>query len=429
MLTNSSAAWITIRSAMTRRSHLALGWAVALAAAIFLELVLIHPAMAPDVSVLAPSPSPTAGLPVAGLDPLDRPPRGITRPTPVDNDTAGSVRPPELVALANERAAALQAAIERARLEFHLDALAVAISIPGGIGWSGASGLARDGVTRLTADSPFVIASITKTFTATLVLQLVEEGRLTLDTQVRTLLPGVAVPAGVTVEQLLRHTSGIADLLRPLRPQLNSDAEHRFTPAEVVAAVGAPWWPPGADWGYSNTNYVLLGMIVERMTGKPFAQVLQQRLLTPIGMESSGMLGEPDAPWLMPPAWVTAFWTSGSMYATANDLLRWGDALYDGNVLRPGSRTRMISFDERPYGLGVELLTVGDRTGYGHSGLLRGFTSLLVRLPADDLTLVVLSTGPKYDPARLLDAGGRGKPSILDLALAASPIHPVGELR
>jgi CubicO group peptidase (beta-lactamase class C family) len=122
----------------------------------------------------------------------------------------------------------------------------------------------------------------------------------------------------------------------------------------------------------------------------------------------------------MPPAWVSAFWTSGSMYATVGDLLRWGGALYEGNVLRPDTRARMLSFDENDYGLGVELVPIGDRGGYGHSGLLQGFTSLLVHLPVDDLTVVLLSTGPRYDPAVLLAAKEPGGRSIVELALAGA---------
>jgi D-alanyl-D-alanine carboxypeptidase len=407
---------------MNRLSRQAAGWALGLTAALLLELAIVRPTMAPDLGVAA-EPTPAAGPRAAGPDPFDTLPHVITLPPPVGG-IAGSARPADLAPVPAEQAAALQLAVDRARAKFDLDTLVIGISIPGGRGWTGASGLARDGVTPLTGDSPFVIASVTKTFTAAIVLQLIQERDLSLDSEVATLLPGVPVPAGVTVEQLLHHSSGIADLLKPLRPQLNNDTEHVFTPAAVVGSVGAAWWPPGTDWGYSNTNYVLLGMIVERVTGHPFAQELDRRLLLPLGMDDSGLLGEPGAPWLMPPAWVTAFWTSGSMYATATDLLRWGDALYDGNVLRGASRRRMLTFDENDYGLGAELVTVGGRPGYGHSGLLRGFTSLLIRLPGDGVTIVLLSTGDKYDPAELLAAKEPEQLSILEVALAGAPEQP-----
>jgi D-alanyl-D-alanine carboxypeptidase len=407
---------------MTRHSRLATGWALALAAAVLLSLALVSPTKAPEVTGAALSPVPHI-TPYAGPDPFDPVPHVILRPQPVDG-TVGSARVEELTPVAAGLAAELQLAVDRARTAFDLDTLVVGISVPGGHGWTGASGLARDGRTPITGESAFGIASITKTFTAAIVLQLVQERRLSLEADVASLLPGVAVPAGVTVEQLLHHSSGIADLVKPLRPQLDNDTEHVFAPAEVVAAVGAPWWPPDKGWGYSNTNYVLLGMLIEQLTGQPFAQVLEERLLTPLELDGTGMLGQPDAPWLMPPAWVSAFWTSGSMYATAGDLLRWGDALYDGHVLRNASRQRMLTFDENDYGLGVELMTVGGRPGYGHSGLLRGFTTLLIHLPGDGITLVLLSTGNRYDPAELLAATEPEQLSILDLALAGAPEQP-----
>jgi len=407
---------------MTRHSRLATGWALALTAALLLSLALVSPTKAPDLTGAALSPAPQV-TPQAGPDPFDTVPHVITRPEPVDG-IVGSARVEELAPVPVEQAAALQLAVDRARAAFDLDTLVVGISVPGGHGWTGASGLARDGATPLTGESPFAIASITKTFVAAIVMQLVQERRLSLDAEVAPMLPGVVVPAGVTVEQLLHHSSGIADLVKPLRPQLNNDTEHVFTPAEVAAAVGTPWWAPGADWGYSNTNYVLLGLVIEQVTGQPFAQVLEARLLAPLRMDGSGILGEPDAPWLMPPAWSSAFWTSGSMYATAGDLLRWGDALYDGYVLRSASRKRMLTFDENDYGLGAELMTVGGRPGYGHSGLLRGFTSLLIHLPGDGVTLVLLSTGQKYDPAELLAAKEPEQFSILDLALGGAPVQP-----
>ena len=131
-------------------------------------------------------------------------------------------------------------------------------------GWTGASGWARDGLTRLDGSSPFAIASITKTFTAALALQLVDEGRLRLRDRVTDLLPGVPVPGDVRVAHLLRHTSGIADLLAPMRDPLNADVERLWQPDEVLGAVPGSWFAPGLAWAYSNTNYVLLGMIVER---------------------------------------------------------------------------------------------------------------------------------------------------------------------
>ena len=404
---------------MLRPLRLVAGWTIALAVALLLNLALPRTITAPEGGTLsggAPSSSPAGVAPSPDGTPDVLPPVVVP---PGGGIGSGSGRPLELTPLSAEQAAALQAATDRARVALGLDALSVGVSVSGASGWAGASGLARDGITRLDGTSPFAIASITKTFTATLTLQLIGEGRLSLRDEVAELLPGVTVPQGVKVAHLLRHTSGIADLLAPLRDRLNAKTERIWQPEDVVASVGSPWFAPGRAWAYSNTNYVLLGMIVERITGRPIDGVLRERLLAPLELTGTGMLLGEGAPYLMVPSWVSAFGTSGSMYANAHDLLRWGDALYGGGVLGATGMRHMLDFTRRGYGMGAERIRVDDAPGYGHSGLLRGFTSLLVHLPTEDLTLVVMGTTNTFDPALVLSHRDRGQPSILDLARQA----------
>jgi D-alanyl-D-alanine carboxypeptidase len=409
---------------MLRPLRLATGWAIALLLASMLNLALPRPTTAPQVAALssdgatAASPSlftPGPDVPIVRLPPFVVPPPG--------DRGGGSARPVELAALSAHQAAALQAATDRARLAFGLDALAIGVSIDASSGWTGASGLARDGMTRLDGNSPFAIASITKTFTAALALQLIDEGRLSLHDRVADLLPEVQVPPDVTVEQLLRHTSGLADLLTPLRDRLNAATERLWQPAEVVAAVGQPWFAPGTAWAYSNTNYVLLGMIVEQAGGRPFRRLLRDRLLSPLSLDSTGELLGRGAPPLMAPSWASAFGTSGRMYASAHDLLRWGDALYGGRVLSADGLKHMIAFGRHGYGMGCEKIKVGPERGYGHSGLLRGYTSLLVHLPDSGVTLVLMGTTNMFDPATVLAYRDGQAPSILDLALTAAAVE------
>jgi len=397
---------------MPRPIRLAAGWSVALLAAFLLNLAIPRPAAAPDAAALTPSRSPLNHSAAPSLTEL--PP--VASPAPGDSGDGGALRPVELAPLSAGQAAALQAATDRARVAFGLDALAIGVSLHGSAGWTGASGLARDGVARLDGDSPFAIASITKTFTAALVLQLVEEGRLSLQDRAAELLPGVRVPPEVTVAELLRHTSGIADILPTLRDPLNADIGRIWTPAEVAEKVAPPWFAAGRAWAYSNTNFVLLGMIVERVGGQPFDVQLRDRLLRPLGLGHTGVLLGRGAPPLMAASWASAFGTAGSMYASAHDLLAWGDALYRGRVLAPASLRRMLTFERHDYGMAAETIHVGELTGYGHSGLLRGYTSLLVRLPGPDVTLTVMGTTALFDPARLLAHRQGDQPSILDLA-------------
>ena len=404
---------------MTRPIRLVAGWSVALAVALLIGLALPRTTTAPESDMLSGG-VPTTSPPGVTASPSGSP--DVLPPVivpPGGGIGSGSGRPVELAPLTVEQAVALQAATDRARVALGLDALSVGVSVGARSGWTGASGLARDGVTRLDGTSPFAIASITKTFTATLALQLVGEGRLALRAEVADLLPGVSVPPGVKVAHLLRHTSGIADLLIPLRDRLNKNLERVWLPEDVVAAVPSPWFAPGGAFAYSNTNYVLLGLVIERITGRPIDSVLRARLLAPLELTGTGMLLGKGAPFLMSASWVSAFGTSGGMYANAHDLLRWGDALYGGQVLGATGMRHMLDFTRRGYGMGAERVTVDELKGYGHSGLLRGFTSLLVHLPTEDLTLVVMGTTNTFDPALVLSHRDRGQPSILDLARQA----------
>ena len=337
-------------------------------------------------------------------------------PAPHGGD-GGSARPVDLLPLSQADAAALQAAVDRARATFGLNALAIGVAADSQLGWSGASGLAPDGRTPLTGASPFAIASVTKTFTAAIVMQLAEEGRVRLDAQVTDYLPGLSVADGVTVRQLLSHTSGIADLLEPMRDRLNAEPSRIWTPAEVVAQVGPPRFAPGTDWGYSNTNYVIAGMLIEAVTGNSFGLELERRITGPLALVRTRIPPGPDFGYMLGASWTSAFSTSAALVSTATDLVRWGDALYSGAFLRPGSLRQMLAFSDDGYGLGTEHYLVRGEEGYGHSGLLRGYTTLLIHLPDSDLTIAVLARGHLFGPTNLLTAGTPGAPSILDVAL------------
>ena len=136
-----------------------------------------------------------------------------------------------------------------------------------------------------TGDS-FRIGSITKTFVAVLTMQLVEEGQVDLTAPVDQILPGVAWTTGVTVEQLLNHTSGIPEYVDVLLSQVRGDWDRVWTPHEVLALVDTRRRPfeAGADQEYSNTNYLLLGMVLEAVTGQPWTALVQERIVVPLGL-------------------------------------------------------------------------------------------------------------------------------------------------
>ena len=248
----------------------------------------------------------------------------------------------------------------------------------------------------------FRIASLTKTFTATVVLQLVAEGRLSLEDSVEQRLPGL-VPGGdgITIRQLLNHTSGLFDHEndpRVLEPYLNGDFGHYWEPRTLVeiAVSHPPLFEPGARHSYSNTNYVVAGLIVEAVTGRPFADVLQRRLfgplrlrdteypLTPeiVGSHAHGylVLGLPPAidvtgisPSISP--------MSGAIVSSAADVATFYGALLAGRLLPPALMRQMkttlaVEQGDRPgmgYGLGLVSFPTPCGRAWGHNGAQPGY--------------------------------------------------------
>ena len=362
--------------------------------------------------------------PVAGprpIDLVDGPRARLGRsPRPIDDGRTAGPALPASASRPDAAAARYQAALDAARAAASAHGVTFAIVRDDELAWSGASGRARDGRTPLDAGTSFVIGSVTKTFVAATVLQLVQEGRLGLDDPVRRHLPRLTdLSEEITVRQLLSHTSGLADLFNDTtRVGIEEHPERAWTADEVLATLHAPWYEPGEGWAYANTNYLLLGMLVERLTGATLTEELQRRFIGPLGLGSTRVLdGRPgDA---LEPAWTTIFWASGAMISSAADLARWGDSLYDGDVLVPRVVDAMLDVNEDDYGLGAQRIELdADTAGYGHTGLLNTYTTLLVHLPDDDVTLALLVNRTEVDLAAMLAAQPSDDgPSLLELAL------------
>jgi D-alanyl-D-alanine carboxypeptidase len=311
------------------------------------------------------------------------------------------------------------AALDAARAHGGAYGVAFAAVRDGSVIWAGASGRARDGRTELSPTSPLVIGSVTKTFVAATVLQLVDEGRIGLEDPVRRHLPQLRqLSADITVAQLLDHTSGLADLFNDTtRRGLEEEPTRSWAAAEVLATLHEPWYAPGEGWAYANTNYYLLAMLIEAVTDAPLADELDARFLDPLDLEATSMLdgGEVGSP--LDEAWTTIFWGSGAMGASAVDLARWGDALYAGDLLSRESRAAMLDFNGHDYGLGAQRLEVGDTDGYGHTGLLNTYTTLLFHVPQEGVTIALLVNRSHVDLGGMLVADPASGPSLLELAL------------
>ena len=270
-----------------------------------------------------------------------------------------------------------------------------------------------------------VIGSVTKTYVAATVLQLVEEGRLDLDDAVRTHLPELrGVSRKITVRQLMDHTSGLADVFNDTTKRgIEEHPERAWSADEVLATLHAPWYEPGEGWAYANTNYYLLGMIVERITGSTLEDELAARFIGPLDLAGTRTLGPEDPTSPLEPAWVTIFWASGNMTSSATDLARWGDALYDDDVpelsiLAPETGRTMRAVNRDDYGLGVKRIKVSGRLAYGHTGLLNAYTTLLLHFPADDVTIAMLVNRTQVDLLGMIKEKPQGGGnSLLRLAI------------
>jgi D-alanyl-D-alanine carboxypeptidase len=238
---------------------------------------------------------------------------------------------------------------------------------------------------RARPDHRFRIASNTKSFVSTVLLQLEGEGRLSLDDSVEKWLPGVVRGNGnagkdITIRQLLNHTSGIYDPTGEpefFAPYLErQEWGHVYTPREVIARAvrHKPLFAPGGGWSYSNTNYLLAGLVIEAVTRHSAPSEIQRRILVPLGLKDTSFpVTDPDihGPHLhgydLAGRDVTRFspsydWTAGAMISTVDDLARFHRALFTGKLLRPGQQRELLTtvqFPKKPaYGLGVQRMDV-----------------------------------------------------------------------
>ena len=274
---------------------------------------------------------------------------------------------------------------------------------PQGSRWIGAAGFAdpEAGMETRPGDR-FRIGSITKTFTAAAILLLVADGDVSLDDTVDDWLPGL-VPDGdqVTIELLLQHRSGIRSYTDTAWFVAHMTEE--VTPERIVeesVAEGAEF-APGTSWAYSNTNYILLGMITELATGRAWHEVARDRLIEPWGLTDTyleahedggaivrGHLGGVEVTDAYHASWG---WTSGGLVSTAAVLLTWWDAVLVGHVVDDERLSYMLTDPTGAgYGAGMYLLERDEGRYVGHTGSTQGFQSDLFRLEGAGWTVTSL---------------------------------------
>jgi CubicO group peptidase (beta-lactamase class C family) len=279
----------------------------------------------------------------------------------------------------------------------------------------------------VTRDTVFKLASITKQFTASAILLLEEEGRLKLDDKLSLYVPELPQAQDVTLYQLLVQTSGLPDYSED--PSGSATKSVARTPEEMLAWIGrltpAFLFAPGTKWGYSNSNYALLGLVVERVSERRLQDVFKERLFVPAGLRDTAFDDPADvvqgraqgyrrskaqsggfanAAWISP----TIPGAAGGLRGTGDDLVRWVDALFNGRVLKPASLARLIAAgllaDGRTnkfgmpeawqkglnsdYGMGVFIKRTRAGARIGHGGDVDGFSTWVAHYPSRGVTIL-----------------------------------------
>ncbi len=288
----------------------------------------------------------------------------------------------------------------------NIKGMAASVYIPGQGIWTGVSGNSYAGQP-ITSNMRFGIASNSKLFVAVMMLKLAENNIISLDDSLKDWITvtNTNINPNITIRQLLNHTSGISDpfFVSPWFDTINNNSTRVFTPNEVLGWVGAPLFPAGSSWGYSNTNYVIAGMIAKSATGINLSKLIRDSILTPLNLNSTfidteepvnGTLAHRWWNAVVNPATIDYHDTSrvglnsavgyaGSIFSTTSDMALWYNALFTSQVLKPSSMNQLTNFitTSNPgyqYGLGLSRELTQGLTYWGHGGRTWGYKSKMI---------------------------------------------------
>ena len=259
-----------------------------------------------------------------------------------------------------------------------------------------------------TADTKFRLGSITKQFTATLIMQLVEQGKLDLKAPVTRYLPDYPARTGdkITIHQLLNHTCGIVGYTEI--PTFGATVRNPYTPKAFLEFFSKLdlLFEPGTKYSYSNSGYFLLGVILEQVTGQPYEKLLRERIFAPLGMNDSGY----DSTRSLLPKRAAGYdkqfdgsyvntayldmtqpYAGGSLYSTVEDLYRWDQSFYNDKVLSAKSKEQMFTPGLSDYGYGWVIRKRDGVMMIEHGGGINGFNTNLTRYPDSKRIIVLLN--------------------------------------
>ncbi|HUQ79611.1 MAG TPA: serine hydrolase domain-containing protein [Gemmatimonadaceae bacterium] len=292
----------------------------------------------------------------------------------------------------------------------------------------------------VTAETMFQSGSVGKQFTSAAVMLLVEDGKIALTDPIVKFFPNAPASwKGITVRHLLTHTSGIPDYTTDAMDYRRDYTEDEL---EKMAFGLTPEFPPGSRWNYSNTGYVLLGIIIHKASGKFYGDVLRERVFGPLGMRTARIINEEDIipnraagyrmvrgelknqEWVAPKLNTTA---DGSLYLSVQDYIAWDRGLREKKILKPESwatintPVTLTSGKRYPYGFGWSVDTVAGQLRIHHGGAWQGFQTYISRYIGDDVTIVALSNLGASQPGVIVD----GIAAVLNPALAPKPLAPI----
>jgi len=321
----------------------------------------------------------------------------------------------------------LQAVLDDGLNQLSLVGVSAAIMDRNGNVWRGVSGYSDPASkTAIKENMILGIGSTTKPFTAAIVLQLVEEGMLSLEDSVGKWLqlshPNIDNSA--TVRQLLNMSSGIYDFTEEdaYDDAVEANLSRIWSLEDIFPFVQAPYFSPGGGWGYSNTNYTLLGMMIEKVTQKSYATLLRERISDPLGLRHTSfepmdlIAGELATPWddinddevlddlsgFARQSTYSSAHAAGAIMSTAEETAKSIHAIFDGTLLNQSSLAQMKSYlqlsPEIGYGLGVFRIATDGYVMWGHGGEVGGFTSIAFYFPDRELTVSILVNQYRDDP-------------------------------
>ncbi len=363
-------------------------------------------------------------------------PASVVWRSPDPTFALAAVPPPHFTPTITAR---LTATLAHLRSANHLPGLQAVIRYPDGSAWMGHAGFGDLGAHQAMGNLTLLDAgSVTKTFVAALVLQLAGQGVLGLDDPISRWLPGLPYDTGITIRELLDHTSGVDDAFnhRTLLDALGAHPREAWTAEQVLAHVGHPLFAPGQGWSYSNSNYILAGQIVQRATGQTLASLLRQRFFVPLRLTHTYLQSEQPiigtiahgyeytsyttwgvddlsdgTPHLPFTSLGTSLGAAGSLVTTADDLARWALYLYRGRVLPPAELAQMLDFGltavfhpTLPYGLGVQRRSLSGQGSWGHDGSLSGYRTAMRYFPGTGVSIAVMTNSDHVDPDVIVNA-------------------------